>query len=54
MVIGRCYTLDELMSEGGNEAYSSASGAGLPNSQNIPRENLKRYIPPTSSSRAST
>ena len=40
MVIGRSYTLEELMNEGGYEAVFVGSGAGLPNFQKIPGENL--------------
>ena len=40
MVIGKCITLDELMGEEGFEAVFIGSGAGLPNFQNIPGENL--------------
>ena len=40
MVIGKCITLDELLEEEGFEAAFVASGAGLPNFQKIPGENL--------------
>lgn len=40
MVIGKCITLDELMEEEGFEAVFVGSGAGLPNFQKIPGENL--------------
>lgn len=40
MVIGKCITLDELMTEEGFEAVFVGSGAGLPNFQKIPGENL--------------
>ncbi|MBQ6426962.1 MAG: NADPH-dependent glutamate synthase [Clostridia bacterium] len=40
MVIGRCISLDELMSEEGYDAIFVGSGAGLPRFQNIPGENL--------------
>jgi len=40
MVIGKCITLDELMQEQGFEAVFVGSGAGLPNFQKIPGENL--------------
>jgi len=40
MVIGKCVTLDELMEEEGFEAVFVGSGAGLPNFQKIPGENL--------------
>ncbi|MBQ1501277.1 MAG: NADPH-dependent glutamate synthase [Firmicutes bacterium] len=40
MVIGKCITLDELMNEEGFEAVFIGSGAGLPNFQHIPGENL--------------
>ncbi len=40
MVIGRSLSLDELMSEEGFEAVFVGSGAGLPNFQRIPGENL--------------
>ncbi len=41
MVIGKTYTVDELMEEMGYEAVYIASGAGLPNFMNIPGEGLK-------------
>lgn len=40
MVIGKCITLDELLDEEGFEAAFIGSGAGLPNFQKIPGENL--------------
>ena len=40
MVIGRCISLDELMEEEGFDAVYVGSGAGLPNFQKIPGENL--------------
>ena len=40
MVIGRCISLDELMSDEGYDAIFVGSGAGLPRFQNIPGENL--------------
>mgnify|MGYP002543753651 CR=1 FL=1 len=40
MVIGKCITLDELLEEEGFEAVFIGSGAGLPNFQKIPGENL--------------
>lgn len=40
MVIGRAYSLDELMDEQGFEAVFIGSGAGLPSFMNIPGENL--------------
>ncbi len=40
MVIGKCTTLDELLEEEGFEAAFIGSGAGLPNFQKIPGENL--------------
>ena len=40
MVIGKCTTLDELLNEEGFEAAFIGSGAGLPNFQKIPGENL--------------
>ena len=40
MVIGRCISLDELMSDEGFDAVFVGSGAGLPRFQNIPGENL--------------
>lgn len=40
MVIGKCITLDELLEEEGFEAAFVGSGAGLPNFQKIPGENL--------------
>ena len=40
MVIGKCITLDELLEEEGFAAAFVASGAGLPNFQKIPGENL--------------
>ena len=39
-VIGKCVTLDEMMAEQGFEAVFVGSGAGLPNFQRIPGENL--------------
>ncbi|MDO4733522.1 MAG: FAD-dependent oxidoreductase, partial [Bacillota bacterium] len=39
-VIGKSITLDELLEEEGFEAVFVASGAGLPNFQKIPGENL--------------
>ena len=39
-VIGKCVTLDEMMQEQGFEAVFVGSGAGLPNFQRIPGENL--------------
>ncbi len=41
IVIGKTYTVDELMEEMGFEAVYIASGAGLPNFMNIPGEGLK-------------
>ncbi len=40
-MIGKTYTIDELMSEEGFEAVFIANGAGLPMFMNIPGENLK-------------
>ncbi len=40
MVIGRCISLEELMEEEGFDAVFIGTGAGLPNFQNIPGENL--------------
>lgn len=40
MVIGRGLSLDELLGKEGYEAVFVGSGAGLPNFQNIPGENL--------------
>ena len=40
MVVGRCVSLDELLEEEGFDAVYVASGAGLPNFQKIPGENL--------------
>ena len=40
MVIGKCITLDELLEEEGFAAAFVGSGAGLPNFQKIPGENL--------------
>ena len=40
MVIGKCITLAELLEEEGFEAVFIGSGAGLPNFQKIPGENL--------------
>ena len=40
MVVGKSITLDELMEEEGYEAVYIGSGAGLPNFQKIPGENL--------------
>jgi len=40
MVIGRCITLDELLEEEGYDAVFIGTGAGLPNFQKIPGENL--------------
>ncbi|NLF80805.1 MAG: NADPH-dependent glutamate synthase, partial [Clostridia bacterium] len=40
MVIGKSLTLDELLEEEGFEAVFIGSGAGLPNFQKIPGENL--------------
>ena len=40
MVIGKCITLDELLEEEGFSAVFIGSGAGLPNFQKIPGENL--------------
>ncbi len=39
-VIGKCVTLDEMMAQQGFEAVFVGSGAGLPNFQRIPGENL--------------
>jgi len=39
-VIGRCESLDELLAEDGFSAAFIGTGAGLPNFQNIPGENL--------------
>ncbi len=39
-VVGRSFTVDELMKEQGFDAVFIGSGAGLPNFQNIPGENL--------------
>lgn len=41
MVIGKTFTIDELMHEDGYEAVFIGSGAGLPKFMNIPGENLK-------------
>ncbi|MBR2474722.1 MAG: NADPH-dependent glutamate synthase [Clostridia bacterium] len=40
-VIGKTFSIDELMSEQGFEAVFIGSGAGLPRFMNIPGENLK-------------
>ena len=40
MVIGKCVTVDELFEEEGFDAVFVGSGAGLPNFQGIPGENL--------------
>ncbi len=40
VVVGRSISLDELMEEEGFDAVFVGSGAGLPNFQNIPGENL--------------
>ena len=40
MVVGRCISLEELMEEEGFDAVFIGTGAGLPNFQNIPGENL--------------
>ena len=40
MVIGRCISLDELLSDEGFDAVFVGSGAGLPRFQGIPGENL--------------
>ena len=40
MVIGRCASLEELMGEQGFSAVYIGTGAGLPNFQKIPGENL--------------
>ncbi len=39
-VVGRSFTVEELMKEQGFDAVFVGSGAGLPNFQNIPGENL--------------
>jgi glutamate synthase (NADPH/NADH) small chain len=39
-VVGRSFTVEELMKEQGFDAIFVGSGAGLPNFQNIPGENL--------------
>ncbi len=41
IVIGKTYTIDDLMEEMGFEAIYIASGAGLPNFMKIPGESLK-------------
>ena len=41
MVIGKVFSIDELMDEMGYEAVFIGSGAGLPKFMNIPGENLK-------------
>jgi len=41
VVIGKTYTIDELMNEEGFQAVFVANGAGLPVFMNIPGENLK-------------
>lgn len=41
VVIGRTFTIDELLSEEGYDAVFVANGAGLPVFMNIPGENLK-------------
>jgi len=41
VVIGRTFTIDELMNEEGYQAIFVANGAGLPVFMNIPGENLK-------------
>ncbi len=40
MIVGRSVTLDELLTEEGYQAVFVGSGAGLPNFQKIPGENL--------------
>lgn len=40
VVVGRSISLDELMEEEGFDAVFVGSGAGLPNFQKIPGENL--------------
>ena len=41
VVVGRTFTIDEMLNEEGHAAVFVANGAGLPMFMNIPGENLK-------------